>query len=379
LLLLNGIFLFILATASVVQNDIPFLLRPRYTEQISDLIDTSAAILEANNFAGKVRGGHNVPWDNVTSFNIIMTSNGDRPTLQSALESILPQLTKWDFITVITEGVYTLSVAEVFINVPCNCTKIFIQNSEILGWWGHGSRTRWQKLLPGTYHMNADDDDLYTPNAMAIVRHWVRDLNHTMYVFRMIRRWDDRVETIPAKWVTNGTMIKAGNVGTPCVVYRADRDRLPAWSTRYGGDGDFYTGLKKIMKAVVVVPEVIYHVGQREDFLPLVNTILRGLPAEPEEAIKARRERRRHDPDVPSIQLPPPQWIGTTSKEKTGWIPASDAPSVPNSAAMLKLEREHQYHLQTLEREERDRLDNIEKLARAAKLALEKKAATSGA
>jgi hypothetical protein len=163
---------------------------------------------------GGMRGAKDVPGENITTFNIIMTSNGDRPTLQPALESIMPQLSKDDFITLISDMNH-LTIAETFANVPCNCTKLLIQNARVQGWWGHGSRTLWQKLLPGTFHMNADDDDLYVPNAMSIVRHWVRDLNNTMYVFRMVRRWDDRIETIPAAWVTNGTFVKAGNVGTP--------------------------------------------------------------------------------------------------------------------------------------------------------------------
>ena len=137
-----------------------------------------------------------------------MTSNGDRPTLQPMLLSILPQLRTQDYLTLISDPPMHLTVAETFANTPCNCTKILIQNSEQLGWWGHGSRTRWQKLLPGTFHMNADDDDLFVVNAMAIIRHWVTDTNNTMYVFRMVRRWDERIELIPPMTVDNHTLVR---------------------------------------------------------------------------------------------------------------------------------------------------------------------------
>ncbi len=274
---------------------------------------------------GGVRGARNISGDGEISFNVIMTSVGDRPTLQSALESIMPQLRKEDYLTLISDANH-LTIAETFAYAPCNCTKLLIQNSKPLGWWGHGSRTRWQKLLPGTYHMNADDDDLYPPNAMSIVRHWVRDLNSTLYVFRMIRRWDQRIEVIPPMWVNNGSVIRGGLVGTPCAVYRAVRDELPDWSGRYGGDGDFYVNLVKAMHKVVVVPEVIYHVGQREDLMPWAANLTRGLLAEPEEDVAARVAWRKWNPDAPPQFLPAPAWGGQISYATTGWEPPEDAP-----------------------------------------------------
>jgi hypothetical protein len=291
-----------------------------------------------------------------------MTSNGDRPTLQPMLESIVPQLSADDFLTLISDKNH-LTIAETFANIPCNCTKILINNARVLGFWGHGSRTQWQKLLPGTFHMNADDDDLYVPNAMAIVRHWIRGLNNTMFVFRMVRRWDDKIETIPPAWVTNGTVVRAGTVGTPCVVYRADRDRLPDWAGRYGGDGEFYTNLKKISDAVIVVPEIIYQVGQREDLLPFTNVLVRGGLAEPNEAVKSRRDRRRNDPDFNPYILPPPTWIGTVSQAITSWEPPKEGPQRPNRAAMLRLKKEHQIHLIELVRMEKEQKELLALLA----------------
>jgi hypothetical protein len=83
-----------------------------------------------------------------------------------------------------------------------------------------------------------------------------------------------------------------------------------------------YVKLKKQARAVIVVPEVIYHVGQREDLLPFVEVLARGGLAEPEEKVLERRARRRNDPDLPSYVLPPPTWGGTVSAAVTGWVPA---------------------------------------------------------
>ena len=382
LLLLNAVLLFLWATQDIVRHDVLPLWRAIFGGDDDVLVVSSggdgkvpvfkrlkrsAGAADASacaasgvaSAAGGLRGARNISGDDVISFNVIMTSNGDRPTLQPSLESILPQLAAHDYFTLISDENH-LTIAESFANAKCNCTKLLIQNSKKLGWWGHGSRSRWQKLLPGTYHMNADDDDLYLPNAMSIVRHWVRDLNNTMFVFRMIRRWDERIETIPQAWIWNTTSIKGGTIGTPCVVYRADRDRLPDWTGRYGGDGDFYKKLKKAMTRVQIVPEIIYHVGQREDLRPFVANLSRECRtpfgpdcprAEPEHKVLERREWRKHNPDAPPQFLPSPKWVGDVEEcwkpggacrtMTTNWEPPEDAPTPPSKEEAEVLSANH--------------------------------------
>ena len=348
LLLLNALLLFLLASRDSAAHDLPWLFGYE-VEDRSRFVGEYGDVHRYGSSAPHVRGGgdpvaalgsgpqgRNISGDGIISFNIIMTSNGDRPTLQPMLASILPQLTVNDFFTLISDddGKHPhahLTVAESFSVAKCNCTKLLFQNARPQGWWGHGSRTRWQKLLPGTYHMNADDDDLFLPKAMGIVRHWVRNLNATMFVFRMIRRWDERIELIPPLWVNNASMVRGGTVGTPCVVYRALRDRLPDWTGRYGGDGDFYAGLKRAMSRVVVVNEVIYHVGQREDLTPFIQNLTRGIPAEKEEVVLGRRHWRKYNPDAPPQFLPAPTWAtGVLTPEDryaaTGWEPPEEGP-----------------------------------------------------
>lgn len=269
-----------------------------------------------------------VPGDDVVSFNIIMTSMGDRPTLQDSLRSLLPQLRPEDYITLISDANH-VTVAEVFTHEPCNCTKLLIANVNPLGWWGHGSRTRWQRLLPGAFHMNADDDDLYPPNAMALIRHHVRDLSATMYVFRMVRQWDKAfAEIIPPLHVNHSAALRTGTVGTPCVVYRALRDRLPNWGTRYGGDGDFIMRLHEVMNATVIVPQVIYHVGQREDLMPFVPGLLRGEPP-------PHRGKATISLGV-GRYLGAPRWIGEVSNQTAGvWSPTYAQDSIDRLVARI--------------------------------------------
>jgi hypothetical protein len=203
------------------------------------------------------------------SFNVIVTTAG-RDTLSRMLESIAPQLTNVDHLTVISDKGHE-EVAAAVAKVKCACTVRHIPNPEPLGFWGHGSRSRWQNELPGDYHMNADDDDVYDPNAMATVRRVVdgRLDPPTLYIFHMIRRWDGVVELIPPRGQQTVAIKK---IGTPCGVYRKIPD-LPPWHGSYGGDGGFYVALSQRVKEVKFVPEVIYQVRQDEDLLSIKDSV----------------------------------------------------------------------------------------------------------
>ena len=205
--------------------------------------------------------------DRAVSFNVILTSAG-RPTLAATLESAAVQLTEADFITVISDDPYWHEyVGTVLASVPCNCTKLFIANARPLGWWGHGSRNRWQKTLPGAYHLNADDDDLYTPDAFRIIRSIITDLEPRVYIFRMLRNHYGSLGFIPPLGLTKGEEMHFMTVSTQCGVYRAVPHLLPAWNERYGGDGDYFEALCRNFgyENVTVVPKVIYMLGQGEN------------------------------------------------------------------------------------------------------------------
>ena len=220
--------------------------------------------------------------DKRPSFNIIITTSG-RSTLIKMLQSIAPQLHARDYLTIISDKEHD-TVDRTLSRIRCRCKITHISNPEPLGFWGHGSRTRWQNELPGDYHMNADDDDIYDPHAMEIVRSVIgMSLEPHLYVFHMIRRWDGVVDIIPPLGV-QGILKK--QIGTPCGVYRKIPN-LPSWHGSYGGDGNFYRALSdRVM--VTFVPEIIYQVGQDEDLLSIKHTMLEneynylppGLPPE---------------------------------------------------------------------------------------------------
>lgn len=177
------------------------------------------------------------------SFNVVIATSG-RPSLQRMVDSIAPQLSERDYLTIIWD------CQPIALQIDSKCKVILIQNDEPLGFWGHGSRTRWQNELPGDYLMNADDDDEYFPTAMETVRSHCKE--EKLYVFKMMK------SNIVIPFTEE---IKLGNIGTPCGVYPNTKD-LPDWGGFYGGDFQFYFQLS-MQLPVEFVKRVIYLV--RED------------------------------------------------------------------------------------------------------------------
>lgn len=162
------------------------------------------------------------------SFNVIIATAG-RPTLTKMLESILPQLEEQDYLTILWD-------CEPNVEIPPHvCTIIQKINPEPLGFWGHGSRNRWQDELPGDYFMNGDDDDVYTPDAMAAIKE--KCIERKLYIFQFL---------YSGVRIPDGNVLKVGNIGTSCGVY-PKVDKFPIWEHRYGGDGEFYIGLSKML------------------------------------------------------------------------------------------------------------------------------------
>ena len=182
------------------------------------------------------------------SFNVVIATAG-RPSLQTMIDSIAPQLTERDYLTIIWDS---LPFA---VKLDTNANVIQIVNPEPLGYWGHGSRTRWQNELPGDYLMNADDDDIYLPDSMEVIRE--HSVDQKLYVFKIYHG---------GFVVPLSDEIRVGNIGTPCGVY-PNTGELPEWPFVYGGDGMFYESLAKQLP-VEFIDRVIYavkgEIGQRE-------------------------------------------------------------------------------------------------------------------
>lgn len=97
--------------------------------------------------------------------------------------------------------------------------------------WGHPQRNVAMQEARGAWLAFLDDDDGWTPGAVATIRRAIAANDRRVHIFRMSYRdgstlWADRA-------------IRPGNVGTPMVVVKNDPGLPGRWGDRYEGDYDF--------------------------------------------------------------------------------------------------------------------------------------------
>ena len=138
------------------------------------------------------------------SINVLLTTIGREELRSKMLASLALQLNENDYLTVISDANHDFVANSIKIfKFKCNVTHII--NDEPLGFWGHGSRNKYQNTLPGDFIMNADDDDRYVPKAFDFIRQTITDKNK-LYLFR--------VQTGGSfSWATKG-VIKMSEIGT---------------------------------------------------------------------------------------------------------------------------------------------------------------------
>jgi len=178
------------------------------------------------------------------SFNVVIATAG-RPSLQTMVHSIAPQLSEHDYLTILWD------CQAIDLQINSKCQVIHCRNEEPLGYWGHGSRNKWIPELPGDYMLNGDDDDVYLPGAIDRMREVCTE--EKLYVFKF-----EHAGTVVPMYKE----VKIGNIGTSCGVY-PNIPNMPQWAPFYGGDGKFYEDLAKTLP-VEFVDHIIYKVSPRE-------------------------------------------------------------------------------------------------------------------
>ena len=169
----------------------------------------------------------------MVSFHVLITTIG-RPSLHRMLDSLLPQLTENDHVTIVFDGVTPLPIAGHNIHIH--------HGPQALGYWGHGIRNKYASLLEKTdFVMHADDDDVYTPGTFETLRRICVDPN-LLYVTRMRISHNQLIPDQP--------IVKENNIGTPNGVIPYEKNKQSHWDLRRGGDGFFYERLAEITPVV---------------------------------------------------------------------------------------------------------------------------------
>lgn len=186
------------------------------------------------------------------TFHVLIATVG-RPSLQTMLNSLLPQLRENDHLTIVFDGkdeipaTFDLSVA------AQHCCRVH-QHCEprALGFWGHGIRNKYASLSPlerTTFVMHADDDDTYYPGIFDVLRHKCTD-PQTLYIMRL--------QTAQKTLIPHVKRFVEGDISTQNGIIPYDLNGKSKWEHRQGGDADFYKGLVKHASKIVFLFDVGY-------------------------------------------------------------------------------------------------------------------------
>lgn len=182
--------------------------------------------------------------DSKKSLHFLLATIG-RPSLQRMLDSLLPQLTRHDYLTIVFDGPQSYLQSLV---IKTHATVEIIIEPKNLGYWGHGIRNKHNVLL-GDFILHCDDDDIYTPGSVDIIRK-ICQKPDTLYIFK-IQLSDKSI--IPVDHV-----IRMANISTQSGVIPGQLNSKSHWGEYYGGDFEFYWKVGNVVDHVVWVDWVIY-------------------------------------------------------------------------------------------------------------------------
>lgn len=177
-----------------------------------------------------------------------------RESLRNTLESVLSQTQLGDIVIVIGDGHFAHQTAirickEFGPNPPLYLAKVpwfEPQNN-----WGHGPSNWGLDILKShplwTHYMRIDDDDVYSYNALNVIRLHVKKFPNRPLIFQM------KFQNGNVIWKDNEHGI--GHYGTPnFVIPRANE--MPHWGTVYAGDFTFIQHACQMFGEAVWIPEI---------------------------------------------------------------------------------------------------------------------------
>jgi len=181
------------------------------------------------------------------TFHVLIATVG-RPSLQRMLNSLLPQLTQDDHLTIVFDGHTEIPKFDLSSAV---CKVHQFAEPDKLGFWGHGIRNKYASIIEKTdLVMHADDDDVYLPDVFRHLRDLCSDKD-TLYIAKM--KLGNRI-------LPEGNFIRINHIGTPCGIIPHEANKTTLWKHQYGGDGLFYEELSTKCKSISHLPVVIYSV-----------------------------------------------------------------------------------------------------------------------
>ena len=204
-------------------------------------------IREKKNRWKKIKLFNTKPLDQSFSLHILLATIG-RKQLLNMLNSILPNLRLYDYLTVVYDAKDVDNtrpqVEKLCENIKATCT-IYMEPKN-LGFWGHGIRNKWASKLAGDFILHADDDNIYYPNAFDFIRTNCTN-PETLYLFQI--RYNNSTYLIP----NPKKPIGLDNIDTACGVIPRVLNTKGFWKLEFGGDGKYYEQLMKLAPETILI------------------------------------------------------------------------------------------------------------------------------
>jgi hypothetical protein len=164
------------------------------------------------------------------------------------LDSLLPQLSVEDYVTVLFHGhmpkefdyskaICHIHVETVIEHAPCQ-PQHTIRNKTA------------DSIERTTFVMHADDDDIYVDGAFDSLRSLCLD-ESTLYIAKM----QDNVKQSTIPWYNK---IERNNIGTPCGIIPYALNQNGTWTNEPAGDAEFYVDIARIAEKIEFLQLVIY-------------------------------------------------------------------------------------------------------------------------
>lgn len=165
------------------------------------------------------------------SVHVLIATTG-RPCLKRMLASL--QLVASDCLTIVFDGCSALPFE--LPTMECKVNVFF--EPRPFGFWGHGVRNKYARLMERRdFVIHADDDDVFVEGAFEQIRQQCTDTQ--MLYFTKMRCQSGLV-------IPRDADIRYANVGTPNGVIPFDLNAKGYWEPMRGGDGMFYEQLIKL-------------------------------------------------------------------------------------------------------------------------------------
>jgi hypothetical protein len=198
----------------------------------------------------------------VPTFHILIATAG-RTAIRRLLDSLREELNAGDAITIVFDGdkgkEKSALIPEWFMGHKSHIN--IIEQVPNLGFWGHGIRNKYQRVLDPkcTFVLHADDDDTYLKGSFAKLRKLCTNPN-TFYISKMVRIFKNTEKPDKIVPSLNQKVVTFGDIGTPNGIVPTSISAKGIWGNFYGGDFHYYNSVKDYAENVVFLDEVIYKV-----------------------------------------------------------------------------------------------------------------------